>query len=328
MDELELILTDIFRCSRTDLYLNSPSIAFSDREFRALDKILKDRGQTRPIQYILGYTEFMGLRLNVKRDVLIPRQETEILVETVIGEKIKIKNPRPANYKSQDRPWPASCNCQDRPWPASCKSQDRPWPVNYKGQDRQKSPSKADSPLEEKLKILDIGTGSGCIAIALAKFLEDVDIVATDISKQALNLAKENAKLHKTEENIRFLKADLFSHIFFKTDIKFDIIVSNPPYVPTSEIGIFDVTVTNEPKLALDGGADGLDFYRRISRETRKFLKQDGLLFLELGDNQSDRIKEIFSDGWVIEKFIKDYQDIERVCIIKRSNEDATYGTK
>jgi len=270
MNELELILTDIFHCSRTDLYLNSDSIIFRDREFRTLEKILRDRGRVKPIQYILGHAEFMGLYLNVRRGVLIPRPETEILTEAIIKEA-KIRKTR--------------------------------------------------------LKILDIGTGSGCIAITLAKFLNDLDIIATDISKEALALAKENARLQEAEGIIRFLPVDLFNHKFFKSRPKFDIIVSNPPYVPTSEIGIFDATVSNEPKIALDGGEDGLDFYRRISRRTKSFLKKGGLLFLELGQGQSGKMEEIFAKGWSIEQFIVDYQGIERVCIIK-SNEDTAYGTQ
>ncbi|MFC1645573.1 peptide chain release factor N(5)-glutamine methyltransferase [Candidatus Omnitrophota bacterium] len=261
MDELELILTDIFNCSRANLYLNAHSMTFKDKEFKALEKILKDRGRTKPIQYILGHTEFLGFRLNVKRGVLIPRQETEILAKVVIDEVSGKKG---------------------------------------------------------KSTILDIGTGSGCIAIALAKFSHNVDITATDVSKEAIDLAKENAKLLKVEEKIRFLKSDLFNHKFFKPSLEFDIIVSNPPYVPTSEIGIFDISVTNEPKIALDGGGDGLDFYRRISKEAGSFLKKEGLLFLELGQGQSKRMQELFFDGWAVEKFIKDYQGIERICIIKK----------
>jgi len=257
MNELELILTDILKCSRTDLYLNSPSIAFGERELRSFEKVLKDRGRLNPIQYILGHTEFMGLELKVKKGVLIPRPETEILVETIVEEA---KNLSP--------------------------------------------------------KILDIGTGSGCIAIALAKFLKKADIIATDISREAIDVATQNAKLHKVDKNIRFLHSDLFSNRFFKKDVKFDIIVSNPPYVPKFEIGLFDKKVINEPKIALDGGVDGLDFYRRFNREANRFLEKEGLLFLELGNEQAERIKEIFLEGWTIKKFINDYQGIKRVCVI------------
>jgi len=170
---------------------------------------------------------------------------------------------------------------------------------------------------KSRRRILDIGTGSGCIAIALARFLKKADIVATDISREAIDIAIGNAKLHKAEERINFLQSDLFGHRFFSKGVKFDIIVSNPPYVPTFEIGIFDAKVVKEPKIALDGGVDGLDFYRRLSREAREFLRKDGLLFLELGYGQAEKIKEIFSKGWTVEKFIDDYQHIKRVCVIR-----------
>lgn len=263
MDELELILTDIFKCSRSDLYLNSNSITFHDREFKALERILKERGKVQPIQYILGHAEFMGLRFNVRKGVLIPRPDTEILVEAVIEEVSQL------NRKS-------------------------------------------------RLKILDIGTGSGCIAVALTKHLQNADIIATDVSKDALDLAKENARLNGEEQNVRFLKSNLFKHKFFDSGVKFDIIVSNPPYVPTREIGVYDATLNCEPKIALDGGEDGFDFYRRISKEAKKFLKKGGLLFLELGYGQSDKIGDIFS-GWTVEKIIKDYKNIDRVCMIRNN---------
>ena len=268
MDELELILTDIFKCSRTELYLNSRSLAFKNKELKTLEKILKDRGRLKPIQYILGHAEFMGLRLNVKKGVLIPRPETEILVETAIN---KVKELR---LKTKDL----------------------------------------------KLKILDIGTGSGCIAISLVKFLQNTHLVAIDVSNEALNLARENARTNQVDGRIIFLESDLFNHNFFKNDIKFDMIVSNPPYVPTKEIGLFDAKTNSEPRVALDGGKDGLDFYRRINKVAGRFLEGEGLLILELGYGQAEKIKEIFSKKWIVEKIIKDYQEIDRVCVIRKKN--------
>ncbi|MDD5005234.1 MAG: peptide chain release factor N(5)-glutamine methyltransferase [Candidatus Omnitrophica bacterium] len=282
MNELELILTDIFNCSRADLYLNAPAIAFKEKDFRFFDRVLKNRIRRQmPVQYLLGYAEFMGLRIKVDRNVLIPRPETEVLVEAVIEK----------NQKSKIHP-------------------EHGIPLMRENQ---------------KLRILDIGTGSGCIAIALAKFIKAAEIFATDISKTALSLARENAKLHKVEERIRFLRADIFTPLEKSKDKdssllaqKFDIIVSNPPYVPTSEIGLFDVTVTNEPRIALDGGTDGLIFYKRISEQADGLLKKGGLLFLELGEGQAEEIKEIFFRGWIIQELKKDYQGTERVCVIKR----------
>ncbi|MDD5292305.1 MAG: peptide chain release factor N(5)-glutamine methyltransferase [Candidatus Omnitrophica bacterium] len=271
MNELELILTDTFHCSRANLYLNSPSILLKDKDWKRLDKIFKDRGRQVPVQYILGYTEFMGLRLKVRKGVLIPRPDTEILVEAAI-EKLQ----EPKNRK-------------------------------------------------KKPKILDIGTGSGCIAISLAKFSQDTDILAIDISAQAIKLAAENAKLHNVESRISFLETDIFSVIKDRmsnvdniSDRKFDVIVCNPPYVSTSEIGVFDRDTLSEPRLALDGGSDGFDFYRSINKGIGKLLKKDGFLIMEIGYNQAEGIKNIFSYGWAIEEIRKDYQGIERVCIMKR----------
>lgn len=282
MHELELILTDIFKCSRTDLYLNAPSIAFRDKQLRTLEKILKDRDKVKPIQYILGHTEFMGMRLNVRKGVLIPRPETEILVETVINKVKDLQLKTSAKILSG----PASlCGWKNM-----------------------------------QLKILDIGTGSGCIAITLVKSLQNTHLVALDISREALDLARENVRLNQADGKIIFLESDLFSHNFFQNDIKFDMIVSNPPYVPTKEIGIFDAKINSEPRVALDGGKDGLDFYRRINKEAGRFLKDGGLLFLELGYGQAEKIKEIFSERWLIEKIVRDYQNIDRVCVIKKKN--------
>ncbi len=276
MNELEFILTDVFNCSRTDLYSNSCSILLKDREFQRLDKILKSRTRQIPLQYILGYTEFMGLRLKIKKGVFIPRPETEILVEAVIDKISKIPA-LPAGRKDK----------------------------------------------KSKINILDIGTGSGCIAVCLAKFLKDVNITAIDISQEAINLARENYRLHNTEEQISFLQGDFFSLVKDKSSLfkrKFDIIVSNPPYVPTDEIGVFDKTTLNEPSLALDGGKDGFDFYRRISKKVDILLKKDGFLIMEIGYNQANEIKKIFSCGWAIEEFKRDYQGTERVVVIKHKN--------
>jgi len=263
MNELELILTDVFNCSRADLYSNSSAL-LKKRELTRLENILKNRAKNIPIQYILGYAEFMGLRFKVREGVLIPRPETEILVETAMD---KIKNLKPS--------------------------------------------------------ILDIGTGSGCIAISLAKFLKGIDVVAVDISHEAINLSRENSISHNVQERVTFLKGDFFDLIKNRSKLlhkKFDVIVTNPPYVSTSEIGMFDKTTTFEPRIALDGGKDGLDFYRRLSESAGTVLKKDGLLIIEIGYNQAKEIKKIFSCGWNIEEIIKDYQGIERVLVIRQES--------
>lgn len=188
-----------------------------------------------PLQYITGKQEFMKLNFLVTKDVLIPRTDTEILVEEVINIAKKIKNP----------------------------------------------------------KILDLCTGSGAIGIAIAKYVENTKIIATDISRSALEIAKKNAELNGVKNNIEFIESNLFSKL---KDEKFDIIVSNPPYIETNMIKKLTKDVQNEPKLALDGGKDGLDFYRKIADQAYEYLNRQGYLCLEIGYNQRIDVEKILKD--------------------------------
>ena len=185
-----------------------------------------------PIQYITGKQEFMKLNFLVTKDVLIPRQDTEILVEEVINIAKKIENPI----------------------------------------------------------ILDLCTGSGAIAVSLAKYVNNVKIFATDISPKALEIAKKNAEFNGVKNNIDFIESDLFNKI---KNLKFDIIVSNPPYIETDEIKKLTKDVQNEPIQALDGGKDGLTFYRKIAEDASEFLNIHGFLCLEIGYNQKQKVKQI-----------------------------------
>jgi len=264
MDEFELILTDICKCSRAELYSGAFRKVLNGAQIERLEKILKKRGRAVPVQYGLGYADFMGLVFKVNKRVLIPRPETEQLVEAALEIVSAEKNDQPA------------------------------------------------------CRILDIGTGSGCIAIALAKYCRrPTDIVALDISPEALEVAYENAVAHSVEKKMRFLESDVCTHAFFAKEPVFDLIVSNPPYVPFKEIGQFDPTTTREPRIALDGGRDGCSMYRRLSKEVLAHLAEDGVFIFELGAYQSDTIRDIFSDGWKIERFISDYNGFERICIAR-----------
>ena len=147
---------------------------------------------------------------------------------------------------------------------------------------------KIDNPV-----VLDLGTGSGAIAISIAKYAPNVQVLATDISKKALEIAKQNAKLNGVANNIVFVQSNLFDKI--KAD-KFDVIVSNPPYIPTDEIKKLPKDVQEEPKVALDGGKDGLDFYRKIAKQGYKFLNRQGYLALEIGYNQKEEVKKIINE--------------------------------
>ena len=216
-----------------------------------------------PVQYIMGSTEFCGLDIKVNEDVLIPRPETEFLVEAAVGL----------------------------------------------------SESRGQKP--EAIEILDLCTGSGCIAIALTKKLPDCKIVASDISEKALALAGDNAKIHQARQ-IEFIKSDLFS------DLKgsFDIIVSNPPYISGSEFTELQEEVLKEPRVALYGGEDGLDFYRKIFNTAGKFLKDGGYIAVEIGYGQAGAVKDICGGarGFKVVNIIKDLSGIDRVVVAKWIN--------
>jgi release factor glutamine methyltransferase len=167
-----------------------------------------------------------------------------------------------------------------------------------------------------QLEVLDIGTGSGCIAISLAKFLPQSKVTATDISKEALDIARQNAVKNNVEINF------IHSNLFMTYDLPlmtYDLIVSNPPYIPANEIDNLQPELSYEPRIALNGGRDGLDFYRRIIKESPLYLKQGGFLILEMGYNQCSAIKELFKSAkrFEIIEVVKDYQDIDRVIVLR-----------
>ncbi|MDP2939329.1 MAG: peptide chain release factor N(5)-glutamine methyltransferase [Candidatus Omnitrophota bacterium] len=262
MTEQELMLSSILGCSRFELYAKELNLSQQDKyEF---DTLTECRANGEPLQYLLRFTEFMGLKFFVDRRVFIPRPETEILVEEVINLIKKIK-------------------------------------ISVKN-------------------ILDIGTGSGNIAISLAKFLRDVKVTAVDISEQALRLAKENSILNKVDKRVEFFRMDFLSREPLIDNYQvFDLIVSNPPYINTSDLSCLPKEVRQEPIIALDGGWDGLKFYRGIIQRIDKFLKKSGLLALEMGFNQSQEIVRLLEQAqkFQIIKIVKDYTDIERVIIAR-----------
>ena len=261
MTEKELILTNLLDCSRHELYFKNKPL--SKEQKRQLSKILKLRCDGVPLQYILGCSEFMGIKFKVDKRVLIPRPETEILVETVI-KRVK-------ESKSQ------------------------------------------------RVKILDIGTGSGCIAVSLAKFLPEAEVIAIDVSLEAINIAQENAELNNVVGRIKFLQSDFFACCLLPVACC-DIIVSNPPYIRSGDIKDLPKEVQYEPKIALDGGCDGLNYYRRIIKESPSFLGEGGLLIMELGMGQLEQVKNISeqSKRFIFIEAIKDYNEIDRVIIFKK----------
>ncbi|HOX55794.1 MAG TPA: peptide chain release factor N(5)-glutamine methyltransferase [Candidatus Paceibacterota bacterium] len=162
---------------------------------------------------------------------------------------------------------------------------------------------------------LDFGTGSGCLAIALASKCPASEVYAVDLSPEALSVARENAARHGVAERIRFLHGDGFAAL--PTDARFDLIVSNPPYIPSAEISELQPEVRDyDPRGALDGGADGLEYGRRLAAESAPFLKPGGRLMLEFGDDQGELLRGIFQEQkWVVETIVADYTHRPRFLV-------------
>jgi release factor glutamine methyltransferase len=170
------------------------------------------------------------------------------------------------------------------------------------------------------LRILELGTGSGCVAVSLANSLPEAEIIATDISSDALAIAEENALSYGVANRIRFTQGDLFKAPGLPA-LKFDIIISNPPYITSEDIDKLQTEVKFEPRIALDGGIDGLNFYRRIVKEAGYFLKDKGTLILEIGFGQADKISEIFNAVKILKivEIARDYSGIERVIVARKA---------
>lgn len=169
------------------------------------------------------------------------------------------------------------------------------------------------------VKILDLCTGSGAIAISLAKYIENCEIFALDISNKALQIAKLNAEKNLVHKKITFIESNMFSNINVND---FDIIVSNPPYIESSTISTLDAEVQKEPKIALDGGVDGLDFYKIIINNGFNYLKNNGKLFLEIGFNQKDKILKLISESKLFDNAycVKDFGNNDRVIVCEVKN--------
>lgn len=167
-------------------------------------------------------------------------------------------------------------------------------------------------------RVLDLGTGSGCIAVSLAKHLTHLKIDASDISEKALAIARQNAGLHNV--SINFIQSDLFTSPKFYAH-GYDLIISNPPYIAAGEIKGLQPELQFEPAAALNAGPDGLDFYRRIILDCPRYLNQNGLLMLEIGFNQARALEKIFSDAGKLKiiEVIKDYNHIERIIVARKA---------
>ena len=265
--ETEILLSYSLEMSRSEIYLNFDRV-LKDIEKKQLEKKIHKRIDKIPLQYITKHQEFMGMDFLVKKGVLIPRPETEILVEEVI-KKLK-------NYKYSN-----------------------------------------------DLRVVDLGTGTGVIAISIAKFIDNITIYATDISKKSLQTALKNTRKHDCEDKISFLQGDLFESFIGRIEKgSLDGIVSNPPYIDSYDFKLLPPEIKdNEPKLALYGGIDGLNYYRKIIRISPKFLKKNGFVALEVGAGQAKKVKELILEENNFKQnveIVRDYSGIERVVIAYR----------
>lgn len=218
---------------------------------------IEDRKTGKPMSYIFNEKEFMGINFYVDERVLIPRPETEELVEFIIGFIEE-------SYK------------------------------------------------DENIQVLDIGTGSGAIALVLGKTFKGIEVLGVDVSKEALEVAREN--LNRLEaSNVSFKRSDLFENI--GRGEKFSIIVSNPPYIRKDVVRNLQKDVKDfEPGLALDGGEDGLDFYRRIINRSKSYLEKEGMLLFEIGYDQGSEVKALMEEeGYKNVQIAKDLQGLDRI---------------
>lgn len=224
----------------------------SEEQVREFEVLIRKRAERVPLQYITGEQEFMGLTFHVNSNVLIPRQDTETLVE----EALKVIKPG--------------------------------------------------------MKVMDMCTGSGCVLISILKNAHDVEGIGYDISKQAINVAKENAKFN--EVPAVFERSDLFEDV---VENDFDVIVSNPPYIPTDVVATLMPEVSQfEPREALDGKGDGLYFYSKILEQCKNYMKQDGYILFEIGCEQGDAVSTMMRlAGFSEVRVIKDLARNDRVVM-------------
>lgn len=242
------LLQMVCKIERSYYYVHGEEDITQDAQ-KEYEIAVQKRAEHIPLQYIIGEQEFMGLRFKVNSNVLIPRQDTETLVEQVL----KIVKPG--------------------------------------------------------MKVLDLCTGSGCVLISVLKNAPELTGMGSDISKTALLVAKENAKLH--EVDAEWVRSDLFDNI---TET-FDVIMANPPYIPTGEILSLMPEVRDfEPENALDGGADGLDFYRKIAGQVKDYLNPGGYVYMEIGYDQGEAVSELMRNaGFTEVEVIKDLARNDRV---------------
>jgi len=262
---VELLLAHVLSCRRIDLYLQFEK-PLTEEELASFKSLLLRRLRHEPVQYILGEAHFMGFSFTVEPGVLIPRPETEILVEEAL------------KYLS-------------------------------------------DVPTENP-RALDVCTGSGNIAIALAKMSKKkIQVDALDVSREALRIAAKNVEKHAVSEQVQLIHADIMDdEVASLLNAPYDLIVSNPPYIPASEITQLEPEIQlYEPLSALNGGEDGMRYISRIVNLTHELLLPQGMLIFEVGHNEADKaLTACENEGLLNVHIVKDYSGIERVVIASR----------
>lgn len=286
-------------CDRAYLYAH-PERELTADETARYEAALTERSRGVPAQYITGHQEFWGMDLIVTPAVLIPRPETEHLIEAVL----EILGVRP---QSSNRALPT-------PDVPSLSSRDLPTLSSATSYSEVASPE-VQGPRSE-VRIVDVGTGSGCIALALAKELPDAEIHATDISPAALEVARANAARHQLENRIEFHETDLLRGL----GDEFDFVVSNPPYVGESEADLVQLEVKKfEPRIAVFAGSAGTEVITRLIREAHAFLRPGGWLIVEISGTIADETKHLLQ-SWNRVRVIHDLQSIPRVALAQKAN--------
>lgn len=265
--QAECLLAHVLGQKRLQLYLQHDR-PVPETALEPMRQLLRRRAAREPLQHLVGTVAFADFELQATPQALIPRPETELLLE----------------HASR--------------WLAGRMAQ-------------------PDAPAQPA--ILDWGTGSGCLAIGLARHFPTARVTAIDVSPEALSLARQNAEKNGVHDRMTWALSDGFAALAGKCG--FDLVVANPPYIPSAEIARLEPEVReHDPRLALDGGPDGLDFYRRLATECPPHLAAGGMLWLELGHGQAAAVSAIFSAaGWRIVALEQDYQRIERVLGVSRN---------
>jgi len=258
--DAEVLLAFYLKCNRLE-FLKNPEMTLNEKQIAGYRELVTRRLRWEPIAYVTGRKAFWTFSLEVNKNVLIPRPDTEIIVEETLD---------------------------------ICRKVDA-----------------------VEINILDIGTGSGAIALALAKEIDNAHVVATDISAAALALARQNARSLKLDDKMEFHQGDLFAPV----EEVFDIVVCNPPYIPEDEYKELPAGVKDyEPRIALLAGENGLEFYKKLVYQGPRYLKKNGWLLLEIGAKQNDTVRGLMEEtGWYDSIVMRrDYAGLPRVVRARR----------